>query len=212
MGRDDLILRILLPGYFVAFMFSGLTLNLIRLRGRYGIDAGRPRRSHPVMELGERWRDLLFAVALVMVVLFAIHPPLLSWFVPIPYLDATPVRLAGVSVLLVSFAVVRISQSRLGSSWRIGLDLDAPPTALITSGIYARSRNPIYAGMIATAVGLFLVLPNAVSLAIASLTLLLLQVRVRVEEEYLMRVHGAAFSDYCRRTPRWLFGIGRPPE
>jgi protein-S-isoprenylcysteine O-methyltransferase Ste14 len=63
--------------------------------------------------------------------------------------------------------------------------------------------------MIGTALGLFLVLPNAVSLAIAALTLLLLQVRVGVEEEYLSRAHGPRFAEYCRRTPRWLGMAGR---
>lgn len=211
MNRGDLILRIFLPVYFVVYMLAGLTLNLVRARKKYGIDAGRVQKGHPVMELGERWRNVLFAAALVMVALFAIDPPLLSWCVPIPYLETPPVRGVGVALLLASFVVVRTAQSQLGSSWRVGLDLAAPPAALITSGIYARSRNPIYMGMLGTAAGLFLVLPNAVSLAIAALSLLLLQVRVRVEEEYLLKAHGAAFTDYCRRTPRWMLVIGRPP-
>jgi len=189
----------------------GLTFNLINLKRKYGVDVSRVQKAHPIMVLGESYRNLLFGAALVMVLLFAIDPRLMAWFVPIPYLDRDGVRLLGVVVLVLAFGVVRLSHSQMGSSWRAGLDLAAPPTALVTTGIYARSRNPIYAGMIGTAFGLFLVLPNAVSLTIACLTLLLSQVRVQVEEEYLRKIHGATFADYCRRTPRWLLRSDRSP-
>lgn len=212
MGSDHMILRVFLPCYFLVYMFMGSTFNVINIRNKYGVDAGKVQKSHPIMDLGESYRNVIFGTILVMVILFAIDPSLLSWFVPIPYLDADWLRLSGVALLLISFVVVRISQSHMKSSWRAGLDLAAPPPELITAGAYTWSRNPIYVGLVATAVGLFLVLPNAVSLSIACLTLLLVEVRVRVEEEFLLRSHGERFAEYCRRTPRWLFGGGRAPE
>jgi hypothetical protein len=39
----------------------------------------------------------------------------------------------------------------------------------------------------------------------------LLQIRIRLEEAYLLGVHGEAFAEYCRRTPRWLLGRRRVP-
>jgi protein-S-isoprenylcysteine O-methyltransferase Ste14 len=209
--RDSMILRVGLPCYFVLYMFMGSTFNVIRLRRKYGIEADLVRQAHPVMRTLEGFRNLIFGAILVMVSLFAIDPARLARFAPIPYLDADGVRLAGCGLLLGSFGIVRVSQSHLGRSWRIGFDLAAPPPDLVTHGVYARSRNPIYAGMVATACGLFLVLPNALSFSIAIVTVALLQIRIRLEEEYLMRAHGEAFAEYCRRTPRWLFGHGRVP-
>jgi protein-S-isoprenylcysteine O-methyltransferase Ste14 len=133
----------------------------------------------------------------------------MRWLGPIPSLLDPRIRLAGVAVLVVALVVVGVSQRGLKGSWRFGCDRGATPTGLITEGVYAWSRNPIYVGMILTGAGLFLALPNAVTLAAASLTVLLLQVRVRVEEAYLREVHGEPFRRYCRRTPRWLPGGGR---
>lgn len=212
MPDDPLALRIFLPVYFVAYIVLGLPFNLWLLRRRYGVDAGRVVKPHPISRLGDTYRDVMFGVALLMVGVYAVRPSALVWFVPIPYLDVGAVRVAGVVVLLTAFGVVRVAQSHMKASWRVGLDLGSAPTDLVTEGVYARSRNPIYLGMVATALGLFLVLPNAVTLAFVPLTVLLLQVRVRVEEAYLLDVHGETYREYCRRTSRWLLRPTPPTE
>jgi protein-S-isoprenylcysteine O-methyltransferase Ste14 len=105
---------------------------------------------------------------------------------------------------------VRASQRQLKGAWRFGFDRAVPSKELITTGLYAWSRNPIYIGMAATGAGFFLALPNALTFAMACLIVLLLDVRVRREEEYLLASHGEAYEAYCRRTPRWIFGRRSP--
>lgn len=203
-SHADLALRIFLPSYFVAYMLIGGALAVSRVRKKYGIDPLAVRTPDPVMALGESYRNGLFAAALVIVFAHAFRPSLLAYLMPIPYLEAPAVRWTGVVLLLSSLLLVRVSQIQMGRSWRLGCDRGATPTELITTGLYARSRNPIYLGMTLTSTGLFLTLPNAVTFAMANLTFLLLQVRIRVEEGYLAASHGEAFAAYCRDTPRWL--------
>ena len=78
------------------------------------------------------------------------------------------------------------------------------PKALHTDGLYARSRNPQYAGMIVGRIG-FAILVNARSVAVLSiiyigwLTLLPL-----AEEPWLHDQFGERFERYCDRVPRFV--------
>lgn len=91
----------------------------------------------------------------------------------------------------------------MGKSWRIGIDAGAAPP-LVRTGLFAISRNPIFLGMRVSLLGLFLVLPNAVTLAVLLVAETLIQVQVRLEEEHLQRVHGTAYATYRRSARRWL--------
>jgi protein-S-isoprenylcysteine O-methyltransferase Ste14 len=204
----DLILRILLPCYFLLYILVGWVFAVARVKRRYGVDPMKVRDPDPITSLGESYRNGLFAVALAIVLVNSADPGLLAWLGPIPYLRAPLVQWTGLVLLVASLALLRVAQIQMKGSWRFGCDRSGAPTELITTGLFARSRNPIYVGMNLTAAGLFLALPNAVTFSMANLTLLLLQVRVRVEEEYLKASHGEAYAAYCRRTPRWLLRLG----
>jgi protein-S-isoprenylcysteine O-methyltransferase Ste14 len=80
-----------------------------------------------------------------------------------------------------------------------------PTRALVTTGIHAWSRNPIYLGMFLLYGGIGIV---AQSLWILILTLpLAIAIRHGVaarEEEYLERRFGDSYRDYKARVRRWL--------
>lgn len=122
---------------------------------------------------------------------------------PLPWLDAKIVRIAGWVVLGLSLVWIIAAQARMGPSWRIGIDANTR-TELVTGGIFAISRNPIFLGMRAGLLGLFLVLPNAITLAILVLGEALMQVQVRLEETHLQSVHGDAYERYRLTVRRWL--------
>jgi protein-S-isoprenylcysteine O-methyltransferase Ste14 len=90
-----------------------------------------------------------------------------------------------------------IAQLAMGDSWRVGVD-ESERTELVTSGPFAVVRNPIFAAMIPTSLGLTLLVPNVVALAafLGLVTALELQVRF-VEEPYLMRTHGERYLLYA---------------
>lgn len=110
---------------------------------------------------------------------------------------------AGWALLLLSLVWVIAAQAQMGSSWRIGID-DGTRPPLVTTGLFAISRNPIFLGMRASLLGLFLVLPNAYSLAILIAGEILIQVQVRLEEQHLSTVHDAEFRRYRANVRRWL--------
>lgn len=107
------------------------------------------------------------------------------------------------------FAGTYLSQSAMGSSWRIGVD-ERERTALVTSGVFGWVRNPIFTSMLVAAAGLFLLLPTFLGLFAFVSILVAVELQVRcVEEPYLLGVHGDAYREYARRAGRFLPGIGR---
>jgi len=82
-----------------------------------------------------------------------------------------------------------------------------PTIALVTEGIFRRTRNPLYVGIIATqyAVALVFALDWLLLLIVPSWIVLHFAVVVR-EERYLERKFGDAYRRYKERVPRYLFG------
>lgn len=102
-----------------------------------------------------------------------------------------------------------LAQVQMGESWRIGVEA-GERTELVTGGLFAHVRNPIFTGMLAFAVGLALLVPSAVAIAGACLAVLTIQAQVRlVEEPNLRTVHGAAYLGWASRTGRFLPILGR---
>lgn len=80
-----------------------------------------------------------------------------------------------------------------------------PTTALVTSGPYRLTRNPMYVGMACLYAGLALALGVIWALAVLPLVLLAVDRLVIVREErYLEGKFGEEYREYMRRARRWL--------
>lgn len=96
----------------------------------------------------------------------------------------------------------------LGDNWSVSLDLRERHT-LVTTGIYARVRHPMYAGFWLMAVAQLLLLPNwlAGTAGLVGFGLLFFG-RVGREEEMMITAFGELYRAYMRRTKRlvpWLY-------
>ncbi len=108
------------------------------------------------------------------------------------------VALCGSGLLFLFWSLVSF-----GRSFRVGID-DESPDELVTSGVFALSRNPIYVAFWFILVGQFLVFPNWLLLVFLAAATWLFHRQIRREEAYLAQRYGAAFADYCRRVGRYL--------
>lgn len=81
---------------------------------------------------------------------------------------------------------------------------------LVTSGLYARVRNPMYVAGVLFFVGIAIFLRSGVLLAYAAIVAFVYYpLLVCFEEKNLERRFGSQFTDYCSRTPRWLPRVRR---
>jgi protein-S-isoprenylcysteine O-methyltransferase Ste14 len=114
--------------------------------------------------------------------------------------------LAAGGVVVVTLA----AQQAMSSSWRIGVD-ESERTDLVRSGVFAQVRNPVFTAMIAVSLGVALMVPTLAAVAALACLVVAVQIQVRViEEPYLQRVHGPAYTAYRARSGRFLPRLRTP--
>jgi protein-S-isoprenylcysteine O-methyltransferase Ste14 len=79
------------------------------------------------------------------------------------FFQAEGIAWGGVVLCFVGVSLLLLSLVSFGKSFRVGIDVDHPDR-LVTTGIFAVSRNPIYVGFAFVLLGQVLVFPNWVLL------------------------------------------------
>ena len=146
---------------------------------------------------------IVMACLTAVVIAHAFAPDIYSFLLPITWLENPTTQLVGILLLILSLGWTVLAQIQMGNSWRIGID-EKKETALVQSGLFRLSRNPIFLGMQITLLGFFLAVPNALTLLIFVLGFVLIQIQVRLEEEFLGKIHGAEYEEFRRRVRRWV--------
>lgn len=146
---------------------------------------------------------LVMLALIAYVVAQAIWPPLDEMLGTLQWLSHPYVRMAGWAGLVSALMWTVLAQYQMGTSWRIGLD-HKNRTGLVTSGMFSCSRNPVFLGMRVSLLGLVLLRPNVLTVAVALVADVFIQMQVRLEEEFLAQQHGPAYVAYRRKTRRWI--------
>jgi protein-S-isoprenylcysteine O-methyltransferase Ste14 len=193
--------------YGVYFLVAFVARTVIQRR-RLG-DGGFRGVSGPP-GTAEWWAGLLFVLALLAGVLGPITA--LLGLDPVGFLSSRPLQVTGAALAVLGIAATFWAQLQMGISWRIGMD-PQERTSLVTGGVFAVVRNPIFTAMAVTGLGLTLMVPNVIALVglVGLLVALELQVRV-VEEPHLRRIHGQAYEAYTASTGRFVPQLGRTPD
>ena len=143
--------------------------------------------------------SLIFIVALVNL----FYPEGLQYFAPFTWLEISILKYTGFAIIHFALLWIIVAQVQMSNSWRVGIDHSAR-TELKTNGLFSVSRNPVFLGMLVTLAGIFFILPNAITLLVATVSVMLFQVQVRLEEEYLSKTHANTYIVYCKKVRRWI--------
>jgi protein-S-isoprenylcysteine O-methyltransferase Ste14 len=104
---------------------------------------------------------------------------------------------AGIAIALIVAGVFKRANTAI-EPWK-------PTTSLVTDGLYAWSRNPIYAGFCLFNLGVGIAANNLwIVLSIFAGAWLVYKVAIEKEERYLEREFGQEYLDYKTRVRRWL--------
>ncbi len=114
---------------------------------------------------------------------------------------------AGVAVLVGSMYLLYRTHRDLGRAWSITLEI-RESHILVTHGIYARLRHPMYSAFWLWALSQALLLPNWIAGPAGLVGFgILFFARVNAEEQMMQEKFGDAYRDYVRRTDRVVPGI-----
>ena len=196
-------LRYFLPIYLLAYFAAAFFWRSFVVWKRTGVNPVVFRGSDGAHDFIGRLFKVVFAAIVAVVVIHSFVPGAYQYLIPIYALERTWIKLTGIVLLLVSLVWTIVAQAQMGNSWRIGID-DEHRTELVRSGVFKISRNPIFVGMMATLLGLFLVVPNVATLITLLVGVILIGIQVRLEEEYLTRTHGDPYIEYRGNVRRWI--------
>jgi protein-S-isoprenylcysteine O-methyltransferase Ste14 len=117
--------------------------------------------------------------------------------------DSVWAKAVGAVLLVASVLIYAAALRAFGNSWRLGIDRDRPG-ALVTGGIFAWTRHPIYVSLDLLIIGSFLVQGRLILLLLALLHVGLFHQLMRREERFLVEAYGDAYRDYCTRVGRYV--------
>jgi len=127
------------------------------------------------------------AVFVVFAILFATN---------IHRLPLDSMRIVGLSIAIPAFVLFMLARIQLGQSFSV----EAKATALVTTGLYSRIRNPIYFFGVLMIAGI-IIWTNKPLLFLVLVILIPLQIyRSRQEERVLTETFGDSYLEYKRKT------------
>jgi protein-S-isoprenylcysteine O-methyltransferase Ste14 len=141
----------------------------------------------------------LFAV--VALLMWAVAAGLQSWRI------AFPGRTLATIVLMLVAGAIGIAGVRAFHRARTTVDPLRPEraSALVTSGIYRRTRNPMYVALAIALLAWALWLANPLALlGVAIFVGWMNRYQIAPEERALQALFGAEFERYCSEVRRWL--------
>ena len=177
------------------FAMVGIRAQMMRRKGIRAIVFGKTDKS-----------DFL----LVAVVLLLVYPIVARLFgLPMwpllvaPFWEHPAPGWVGIVFCIVALTGIAFSLKSLGESFRVGIDTENPDK-LVTTGMFAFSRNPIYLCFITLFLGLFLVHRNILISAAVVIFVLAIHRQVLREEAFLREHYGSEYEDYCAKVRRYL--------
>jgi len=110
---------------------------------------------------------------------------------------------AGLMLSLLSIVCFALTLASFGDSFRVGID-EEKPDKLITHGMFAISRNPIYVCFLLFFTGLFMVHRNVVIAVAIVLFAWAIHRQVIREEAFLASHYGEEYEQYRRKVRRYV--------
>ena len=199
--------------FFDYFQITSLVLFLFVLVGR-ALYLRTTRNINPIaIGRGKRGFRLVFEIYAVAGLIVWVIELLLSSFhagfrlfpepLNTPLIDSPILKLIGVTLLVFGFVIFILAFMSFGDSWRVGVDVKTPGK-LVTSGIFAVSRNPIYVFVNFWFIGVFLINGTLIFLLFALLAVAHLHYQILQEENFLVELYGQEYEDYRSTTGRYF--------
>ena len=198
-----MIIKWFLPIYFTLYLLVAFILPSWRVFKQTGINPVTFSASDNAHDFIGKMFNVLIGVIVLTIVVFLISPSVYAYLLPVFYLQFSAVQWIGIILCIISLVWTAVAQTQMSTSWRIGID-EQHKTELKQHGLFSFSRNPIFLGMIVTLLGVFLLLPNAISFVVLVAGFLLIQIQIRLEEEFLEKQHGQSYLTYKQKVRRLL--------
>lgn len=198
-----MILQIYLPIYLLLYLLLAFVIPTYKTYKATGINPitfGKADNAHDYIGFVMK---ILIALLFITVLMFSFGSNIYQYASPILFLENNILKIIGLALIHISLIWIAIAQYQMSNSWRIGID-EKTKTDLVTKGIFSISRNPIFLAMIVSVIGIFFIIPNALSFFTAVATYFIIHIQIRLEEVFLQGQHGEQYLLYKKKTRRLI--------
>ena len=196
-------IKIYILSFLIIYFLVVFLIPSIRVKRRTGINPyvfKNTETAHDFLgKVSAPISSLIFFVAIVNL----FFPEGMEYFASFKWLEINYLKYVGFFLIHSALTWIVVAQIQMSNSWRVGIDHSAK-TELKTNGLFSVSRNPVFLGMLVSLFGIFLILPNAITLLVFVVSTLLFQVQIRLEEDYLKDIHKEKYHKYCKKVNRWF--------
>ena len=189
--------------YLIIYFLLVFVLRSLLLWKKTGINPLTFNQTDDAHGYNGKIFSIISFLELIVVGIYAFKIEWYKYLLPFWYLENDTLSKVGWGFLIISLIVVWIAQSQMANSWRIGID-EKNKTKLITKGLFSISRNPIFLGIMMANIGLFLVIPNAFTLLVISLSTISINTQIRLEEAFLKQEFENEYEAYSKKAKRWF--------
>jgi protein-S-isoprenylcysteine O-methyltransferase Ste14 len=127
-----------------------------------------------------------------------------NWLFPVKFLPQSFALIAGIVFAIAGLTIILTAILQMRRA-KTNVEPWKPTTAILDTGLYAVSRNPIYVGMILIYTGIGFLFDLIWFLPPLAAVLLTIHYGVILrEEKYLTRKFGDEYLNYKNRVRRWI--------
>lgn len=189
--------------FFIVYFLFVFVIRSVLLKIKTGVNPLTFNKTDDAHGYNGKVFTVISFLELVIVGISAFKIEWSKYLLPFWYLENEILFKIGWGFLIVSLILVWFAQSQMANSWRIGID-KKNKTKLVTKRLFSISRNPIFLGIMLANIGLFLIIPNAFTLLIISLSTISINTQIRLEEDFLKLEFGNDYLKYSKKVRRWI--------
>jgi protein-S-isoprenylcysteine O-methyltransferase Ste14 len=193
--------------YTQVFLLSWILVFWIYHFLSYGRVEGKHERS--VKErygFRDKWTRL-FGLAFfgwtALIIIYFFKFSSIDWIWKLSFLDRTAIKIVGMVAMSLAMVLYILFTVSAGRSIQAGTSAGTRPE-LITTGIYRFCRHPAYLALLLVASGVFLIIPNVITVILLAYTSVVTYGHSLEEERKLLEMYGQEYENYRRRVGRFL--------
>lgn len=178
-------------GSLVVSFIGTMLFYILRFERRYGVTPVTIRKATGINLFMEQSLLMMLGLWIALLLYYAVAEDAFRQ-TDLPALRQDWLQVTGVIFSMTGFVLIAVAIPQMGEAWRVGIDVGQPQTSRITAGLFAVLPHPIYNGVMLIATGFFLMLPNALSLALWLTSVFGTAVQMKLEEDFV-RLHFKSF-------------------
>ena len=199
MNTIDILTVISLALFYILFL--GRTMLLYKKGIKVWVIGTSTRKISEII-LEKILLPFALVISCVLVIITALHinvPAIIGMYViNIPW-----IQYIGLSFCYLGLIIFLLALISFGKAWRIGID-ESNSNELVTSGIFKYSRNPIFLFMDLYFIGILLIYPNIIFMALALCMIIGIHFQIVREEAFLAGKFGEKYIAYKNKTRRYI--------